>query len=300
MSEFKREVRYTVIKHSQLTESQMQYLKGCIFGEGIPTVEAVVVEADWPEYQPVWKMIEDRVTGAPVEGGKAEYDALAAAMTTNQTIDGVPRELLERCARVVRKPRDETVRRRALSELRALLDTERCTSCDGSGDLVDLTGEWRGYCVCPVGIELKDRPAPDSNATTLAKKYDDTLLPFLALMRKELHANAGKGDRPGWLSMTADTCMLEIIYHFGKLQASVKRGDGDGMAEYGADVANLCMMLLDICGVINLVRHAEQPAPVAVVLPERREPTQDNPYLSDADHEWNSFRDELKRVNPSL
>lgn len=92
MSEFKREVRYTVIKHSQLTESQMQYLKGCIFGEGIPTVKAVVVEADWPEYQPVWQMIEDRVTGAPVEGGKAEYDALAAAMTTNQTIDGVPRD----------------------------------------------------------------------------------------------------------------------------------------------------------------------------------------------------------------
>lgn len=90
MSEFKREVRYTVIKHSQLTESQMQYLKGCIFGEGIPTVKAVVVEADWPEYQPVWKMIEDRVSGAPVEGGKAEYDALAQAMTTNQTIDGVP------------------------------------------------------------------------------------------------------------------------------------------------------------------------------------------------------------------
>ncbi len=46
--------------------------------------------------------------------------------------------------------------------------------------------------------------------------------------------------------------------------------------------------------------YAEQPAPVAVVLPERREPTQDNPYLSDADHEWNAYRDELKRLNPSL
>lgn len=90
MSEFKREIRYTVIKHNQLTESQMNYLKGCIFGEGIPTVEAVVVESDWPEYQPVWKMIEDRVSGDPVEGGKAEYDAMAQAMTANQTIDGVP------------------------------------------------------------------------------------------------------------------------------------------------------------------------------------------------------------------
>jgi hypothetical protein len=84
-----------------------------------------------------------------------------------------------------------------------------------------------------------------------AQKYDDTLLPFVALMRRELHANAGKGDRPGWLAMSSDTCLLEIIYHFGKLQASVKRGDGDGMAEYAADVANMCMMLLDICGAIN-------------------------------------------------
>lgn len=85
----------------------------------------------------------------------------------------------------------------------------------------------------------------------VAQKYDDTLLPFVALMRKELHANAGKGDRPGWLEMSSDTCLLEIIYHFGKLQASVKRGDEDGIREYGADVANMCMMLSDICGLLE-------------------------------------------------
>lgn len=90
-----------------------------------------------------------------------------------------------------------------------------------------------------------------------AQKYDDTLLPFVALMRRELHANADKGDRPGWLTMSADTCLLEIIYHFGKLQASVKRGDGDGMAEYAADVANMCMMLLDICGALHISASAE-------------------------------------------
>lgn len=137
-------------------------------------------------------------------------------------------------------------------------------------------------------------------AATPAKKYDDTLLPFLALMRKELHANSGKGDRPGWLSMSADACMLEIIYHFGKLQASVKRGDGDGMAEYGADVANLCMMLLDICGVINLVQHAEQPAPVAVALPERRAVSPSSREQAMCANTWNACLDELKRLNPSL
>jgi hypothetical protein len=60
MNDFKREERYTVIKHNQLTEAQMRYLKDCIYGEGIPTVECVVIESDWPEYEPVWKMIEER------------------------------------------------------------------------------------------------------------------------------------------------------------------------------------------------------------------------------------------------
>lgn len=94
-----------------------------------------------------------------------------------------------------------------------------------------------------------------------AQKYEDTLLPFVALMRRELHANVAKGDMPGWLTMSADTCLLEIIYHFGKLQASVKRGDGDGMAKYAADVANTCMMLLDICGALNLAASAEPAKP---------------------------------------
>lgn len=57
---FEREIRYTVIKHNQLTTEQHQYLKDCIYGEGIPTVECVVVESDWPEYNKVWQMFEDR------------------------------------------------------------------------------------------------------------------------------------------------------------------------------------------------------------------------------------------------
>lgn len=60
MKDFKREERYTVIKHNQLTEAQMQYLKDCIYGEGIPTVECLVIESDWAEYEHYWKMIKAR------------------------------------------------------------------------------------------------------------------------------------------------------------------------------------------------------------------------------------------------
>lgn len=48
MSEFKREIRYNVIK-----------LK-----TGLP-VECVVVEHDWPENPIVWQMIQDRIEGNP-------------------------------------------------------------------------------------------------------------------------------------------------------------------------------------------------------------------------------------------
>lgn len=51
MSEqFKREIRYSVIK----------------IATGRP-VECVVVESDWPEYEIVWKMIQDRMEGRPNE-----------------------------------------------------------------------------------------------------------------------------------------------------------------------------------------------------------------------------------------
>lgn len=55
-----RELRYTVIKHSKLTAEQMHHLEECIFGEGIPTIEAVVVESDWPEYNGTYEAIKNR------------------------------------------------------------------------------------------------------------------------------------------------------------------------------------------------------------------------------------------------
>jgi hypothetical protein len=81
-------------------------------------------------------------------------------------------------------------------------------------------------------------------------KYDDTLLPFLALMRQELHANSGKGDREGWLAMQPWECLLELYHHMGKLQKAVKDRNSEGIREYAADVANLCMMMVDVSGLL--------------------------------------------------
>ena len=73
-TEFKREQRYFVVKVKDAKEyldaRQLEKLaeiadtisEGRKKG-GIPDVECVVVESDWPEYEPTWKAIEARVTG---------------------------------------------------------------------------------------------------------------------------------------------------------------------------------------------------------------------------------------------
>jgi hypothetical protein len=95
----------------------------------------------------------------------------------------------------------------------------------------------------------------------MSEKYDDVLLPFLSLMRKELHANSRKGDRPGWLAMDANTALLEVYWHTAKLSAAVKNNDGPAIMEHAADVANMAMMVLDVCGGLAFI--APDPSGVA-------------------------------------
>ncbi len=83
-------------------------------------------------------------------------------------------------------------------------------------------------------------------------KYDEFLVPFVSQMKQELEANSGKGDRPGWLSMTPEECLLELYYHLAKAQKAVKDNDAARIKEHCADVANMSMMLADITGVLGV------------------------------------------------
>lgn len=104
----------------------------------------------------------------------------------------------------------------------------------------------KGYAAAP--------PQPDE--ATLAGKYGEVLTPFLYMMNRELHANSGKGDRPGWLSMDRKTVLLEIYYHLSKLQKAMKDNDHSGIREYAADVANMSMMAVDVCGLLTAAPEA--------------------------------------------
>ena len=70
---FKREQQYLVLKSSDviasgLSKTELDQLEAicnkvdeCRRNAGKPDLETVVVEKDWPEYEPTWKAIEHRV-----------------------------------------------------------------------------------------------------------------------------------------------------------------------------------------------------------------------------------------------
>lgn len=63
MSDFRREVRYYVIKIKDLTETQDIWLCNLISGLNIPCRDSVVVEKDWRNYEHTWKTVEQVASG---------------------------------------------------------------------------------------------------------------------------------------------------------------------------------------------------------------------------------------------
>lgn len=83
--EFQREFRYIVFKLSDLGNSikgdEIRKLSDEYAAhraeKGKAPLACVVIESDWPEYETVWQMIEDRVTGRSARDGHG--DAVGAA-----------------------------------------------------------------------------------------------------------------------------------------------------------------------------------------------------------------------------
>ena len=97
MSEFHREDRYIVIKRTDMDKASgvsLRVFKGAcrslhdsMLINGAPARSFLVIEGDWPEYEPVWQMIEARMNGEP--------NALDAALAREAAL----REELERFKR---------------------------------------------------------------------------------------------------------------------------------------------------------------------------------------------------------
>jgi hypothetical protein len=84
------------------------------------------------------------------------------------------------------------------------------------------------------------------------KRYDAVLVPFVELMRAELCANSHKGAREGWLGMSNGSALEEVSRHKDKLWYAVACGNAVAIKEHAADVANCAMMVLDVCGLLEV------------------------------------------------
>ena len=62
-NEFKKEDRYIVIKRKVLTQEAESNLRDLLLTFKIPTVDCVVIEHDWPNYDQAWSSIETIANG---------------------------------------------------------------------------------------------------------------------------------------------------------------------------------------------------------------------------------------------
>lgn len=85
-STFQREDRYIVIKHTDM-EKLPHLVRRNFSGRcrnfyeqmliaGAPARRFLVIESDWPEYEPVWQMIERRMSGQPPVTAAEELEAV--------------------------------------------------------------------------------------------------------------------------------------------------------------------------------------------------------------------------------
>lgn len=66
MMDNRLEIRYVVIKLAKLDYDQLVALDELLEIHGIPTIDCVVIEQDWPEYQPTVDSLIERIkNGTP-------------------------------------------------------------------------------------------------------------------------------------------------------------------------------------------------------------------------------------------
>ena len=141
---FQRENRYIVIKRSHLhcadtnisAENEQALLSALIEQFGLTPIEAVVVEADWPEYETVWRMIEARVTGTRPTPSSPLRSALFEILRRHD----VSEQCFAECAAL-------TFERPVSSDMVA----DECSTCVGTGS-VQTTSDGPptfGFTACP-------------------------------------------------------------------------------------------------------------------------------------------------------
>lgn len=125
MPEFKREARYIVFKLADMEkyvsqtgfDAVMKVGAAIALGRTIdrkPPFNAVVVEQDWPEFEPVWAMIEARMAGQDTPAPKDLVQMLHEQADADEKAGTwYSHVLVRRAAEELRQLREEVSRLRA-------------------------------------------------------------------------------------------------------------------------------------------------------------------------------------------
>ncbi|MEX2901362.1 hypothetical protein AB3967_08530 [Pseudomonas rhodesiae] len=201
-------------------------------------------------------------------------------MTTNQTIDGVPRSTIQNAINELERHAGPGPSNRAL-ELRALLDA-------------------------PANSAMEGIEAWQSGRDGMRQERDEALGKVEALKSDNAKLAADRAK----LSAELETLRKAYKSVLGQLDAAQPQGEpvcylvndrfgGKAYLEEGSE-ALAVRRRLGFTDEIPL--YAEQTAPVAVVMPERKSVNTHNSHDWDEGHAdgWAAYDTELKRLNPSL
>lgn len=219
--EFVREGRYIVVKPDYEDDLRTERLRNYIEEMCFHTPDCVVVEADWPEYEKVWGMIEARVTGRQTELDSA----LATIAHLRDDLDGTRLLAADQLLKINRL-------KARISELEA--------------------------------AQPQGEPVADVHVRTIDPHYPNPGRQVYVNWRHGQQESIKDGDK---LYAQPPAPVSDLLEQIERLKAENKQ-----MIQAATS------------------RFMDEPAPVAVVLPERR-----GGYLSDRDEEWNACLDEIER-----
>lgn len=192
---FEREDRYIVVKRKHLSEAQLRRLHNFLRAAKIEQVpRAVVVEGDWPEYEPVWQMIERRVEN--------EHVAIAP-----------PNSVVDRCISILR------------GNLQAGLHPDARKQRDADISILEATKE---------GSTCSTTTAETFNnggvASGLARNQERLMFDALAeFVYEATHLSPEREDRSHWCKISPE-CLANARYvlaHYTPAQVDGNPKGGD-------------------------------------------------------------------------
>jgi hypothetical protein len=237
---FHREDRYNVIKYTdldKLSHAERRAVSGflrriheSVLREGAPARSFLVIESDWPEYEPVWQMIERRMTGQPEVSAAEELDAVLH-WRDKHAVAIKERDALQQRLTAADERWDELV-----SAVRSINRSPHymVKVIDDEQPQYRQRKEWIDWVLelcdaAPAANERSNKDYAIEHAEYMAKSADDVLAKFQAYGLALLACDEGGDDGEGELLENIDSArgdlqeslvdLRSMVYEFRKRAA---------------------------------------------------------------------------------